>query len=651
MTKAEERERDRAKKAASTGEETQDKLNEGYVLRYVLACRDEAQQARTERMRQNIENFDTYHLRQDFGEKKPGQSTEVLPKVKMATEQTKAFFQQALADIGDWWKVVLTSGEQAKPDAVITPDEVYKLTNYMLKQAKYFTHIGDAMWYALLGSLAVTQITGRLKAKPKYVTKKQGRGENYKKILEMTEDKTWELAFNSIRQVNYYPDPSPENKLYEIFESFPDKYHVLSAAEGDYAIYDKGAVDELTNWAGDSDDSNGGPTKAQETGQTQDQKNYRPKVKLTRFYGNIVDDETGKLLYENVYVTVANDSAIIQKPTRNPMWHQGSDIIAAPLLTVPGSAWHTALMDSPSKLNQAMTELFNMMLDAGFISVHGIKQVRVDWLEDSSQISDGIRYGDTLKVNAQAPPGAKVLEDLITGQFPQQVFNVSNLLQQEYNASALTTDLRGGITPMRQTSATAVVEQGNTITSVFQGIAKNVEINMVQPELTLAIYNIAQNWDLIDKETFISLFGADRGEALSQLDPEDVFAEIASGMKFEVFGISLTVNQKMEYQKFMTLLQSVGASPLFQEPFLKQYDPGKLLGEIIGTLGIDKKKIMLDQPTAPPPGPANIGQPGQPGAPQGGQPDMMSQVPQPQSGLAGIFGNAGGPQPAEGQVV
>ena len=635
-----------------------EEADEDYVLSYVLACRDEAEEARRKRMTLNDTNYAMYHLEHDFSGKKPGQSTEVLPKEKMAVEQTKAFFQSTVADITDFYKVARRNGLPEKPDAIIKTDEVFTLLNYMLKKAGYFDHVGDSIWYALLGSLSITQVTGRMVPKTKYVVNtkgKKGSSSGYSKKIQVIDEKTWELAFNEIRQSNYYPDPSgkkvSEGGLYEIMETFTDKYHVLAASEGEYAIYNKEEVDELQPWASAEDSTgNGAPLKSTETGQNLDYSTFRPKVKLTRFYGNIVDKETGKLKYENVYVTVANDSCVIQKPTTNPFWHQDSDIVAAPLLTVPGSAWHTALMDSPAKLNNAMTELFNLIMDAAFSSVHGTKQLRTEWLSDPASVADGIQQGSTIEVTSAMPVGAKVLEDLVVGQFPQQVLNVANLIQQEYNASALTSDLRGGVTPQRQQSATAVVEQGNTITSVFQGIGKNYEVKKVQPEILKSWETTAQNWDLIDKEVFISLFGEERGTELSELDPEDVFAETVNGMKFEVFGITLAMAQKMDYQKYITLLQTVGASPMFQEALLGEFDPKLILAEIISTLGIDKKKIALSAAGAPPP-PQEQGLEQGP-APQGG-PNEMSQVPQPGAGaggLASIFGAGGGPQPAGGQV-
>lgn len=631
-----------------------DNLNEDYVMRYVLACRAEAEEARRKRMTLNDINYAMYHLEHDFSKKKPGQSTEVLPKEKMAVEQTKSFFQSTVADITDFYAVKLRTGLPPKPDALITTDEVFTMLNYMLKRAGYFDHVGDTIWYALLGSLGITQITGRMVPKTKYVVNTKGkRGTSgYSKKIQLIEEKTWELALNEIRQANYYPDPSgkkvSEGGLYEILETFTDKYHVLALSEGDYAIYDKEEVEELQGWGGFDEDStgNGAPLRSTETGQNPDYESYRPKVKLTRFYGNIIDDKTGKLLYERVFVTVANDKCIIQKPTENPFWHQDSDIVAAPLLTVPNSAWHTALMDSPAKLNNAMTELFNLIMDAAFSSVHGTKQLRTEWLSDPSSVTDGIKQGSTIEVTSSMPVGAKVLEDLVVGQFPQQVLNVANLIQQEYNASALTSDLRGGVTPQRQQSATAVVEQGNTITSVFQGIGKNFELKKIQPELLKCWETTAQNWDLIDEEVFISLYGPERGKELSELDPEDVFAETVNGMRFEVFGITLAMAQKMDYQKYITLLQTVGASPMFQEALVEGFDPKKILGEIIATLGIDKKKIAVEKAKLGEQPPAQV----QP-APQG--PDEMSQVPQAGAGaqgLASIFGAGGGPQPGQGQV-
>jgi hypothetical protein len=192
------------------------------------------------------------------------------------------------------------------------------------------------------------------------------------------------------------------------------------------------------------------------------------------------------------------------------------------------------------------------------------------------------------------PPGAKALEPLINVIIPPEVFNIFGIVSQEFNASALTTDLRSGGATTKM-SATAVVEQSQTITSVFTGMAKNFENRQITKELELAWKTVAQNWDDIDREVFVSLFGAQRGEELYRLPAEEVFASTVNGTRFRVFGITQTLGKAQDFQKLTTLLQTVASSPILMEEFFKKYDLGKLLGEIMTALDIDKHKLEIPQ--------------------------------------------------------
>jgi hypothetical protein len=609
------------------------KLTDSYVKRYVNSCREEAYQSKTSRMALNRDNYDMYHLRHDFSHKKDGQSTEILSKQKMAVEQIKSFFQQALCDLGEWWRAVPADGSSGEL-MLIRPEEIQKLTNHMLQKANYFSHVGNSVQSALLGSLAVTKVHGCMESKPKYKVRSEGRGKSFKKYVEAVEDKTWQLALDIIRQENYFPDPTAEKGRYRIEECYLDLTTVRQLSEEPYAIFDKEVVKNLQPWTGG--DSLQEMKKSREQGQNTVVGSMRPRVKLTEFWGDIVDDKTGEVLFENCVVTIANDTHIIRKPTQNPLWHQRAPIIAAPLLEVANSVWHTALMDAATKHNRSLIEIFNLVLDAAMMQVHGIKQLRTDVLADPKQVSDGIRAGDTLQVTSALPAGAKVLEPLIAVEIPAQAMNVMNVLSQEFNASALTNDLRQGVMPFRAVKATEVVEASNTITSVFQGLAKNVEAKLIQPELELSWMTIAQNWDLIDREVFISLFGKERGEFLSQIDPQDVFVNTVNGVRFEVYGITLTLGKTQDFRKLTTLLQTIGSSEVLIEEFTKRYDFGKLLGEIMTSLDLNKKKLEVDQATqalSQGGGGDPLAQAGAPGAP-----NQMSQVPQAGAGsLADIF--------------
>ena len=600
-------------------------LTEEYCRRYILSLKDEADQAKKNRMDLNRDNYAMYQLEHDFSHKMKGQSREVLSKTRNATESSKAFFQQALADLDDWFRIEASDGTSGE-GMVVRPEEMQKLLGYMLKRADYFSHVGASTQAGLLGSLAVSRVRGSMVPKPRFKTKAEGKGRSYKKHVVVTEDKTWELRFDNIRQEDYYPDPTGE-KLYEIIETTIDLHLVKQLASGDNAIYDKAAVDELQPW-GDSDLQE--EKQARETGQNTTHGAMRPRVRITEFIGTVVDDQTGDILAENVLITIANNTTVIRKPTPNPMWHQRSDIVAAALIEFANSVWGIAMMDAGTKHNRSLIELFNLMLDAAMKAVWGINQIRTDVLDDPSQITDGIRWGTNLKVNASLVPGAKVMESVVTGEIPQEVITMYNLLSQETLTSMKTNDLRMGAQSMRAVKATEVVAAENSITSEFQGIAKNFEEKKIQPELEIATWTICQHWDEIDKEVFISLFGRERGEQLSQLEPQEVFVQTVNGMKFEVFGISLTLRKQADFRKWTTLLQTISSSEVLIEAFLSKYSFEKLLGEIMTAIDLNKTKIEQDRaPMAVETAPME-----QPGGAPGAMPETMSQIPQAASAPA-----------------
>lgn len=614
-------------------------LDDEYCVRYVLALKEESKQAKQNRMNLNKDNYAMYQLEHDFSHKNAGQSKEVLCKTRNATESSKSFFQQALADLEDWYRIEARDGSDGE-GMLITPKEMQKMLNYMLAQADYFSHVGANAQSGLLGSLAISKVRGELIPKPKFKTKTEGKGRSYKKYVVVDDDKTWELRFDTLRQEDYYPDPTGGN-LGEVFESEVDFHVVKAMSKGENAIYDKEAVDKLQGW-GDVDLEE--EKKARETGQNVSSQRMRKRIKLTEFWGTIVCSDTGEILCENCVVTIANHTTVIRKPTPNPLWHQRTPIVAAALIEFFNSVWGVAMMDAGTKHNRSLIEIFNLMLDSAMKAVWGINQVRTDCLEDEKQVTEGIKFGTNLLVNSNLPIGGKAMETIVTGNIPPEVIQMYNLLNQETLTSMKTNDFRMGAQSMRAVKATEVVAAENSITSEFQGIAKNFEEKKIQPELELATWTICQNWDLIDKEIFKSIYGPKRGEELSQLEPQDVFVATVNGMMFEVFGISLTLRRQADFRKWTTLLQVIGASDVMIEAFLSKYSFEKLLGEVMTSIDLNKSKIKNDEPEAAPQAPA-LEQPG--GAP-GSQPDAMSQIPSPANmpdagggGLAAVFAGVG----------
>lgn len=605
-------------------------MTEADIVATTAGYKNESKMARFDRMQQNKINYDMYHLRQDFSYKQKGQSRDFLPKMSNAVEQNTSFIQQGLVDIGNWFKVDPEEG--LNPDAMeVKPDEIYKLLMRQLEKNKIVAFIADAVKLGMIGSLMIVKVYGRQVPKYKYKYNEELDEKNGKlmKQLIKVEDKCWELRLDLVRQEDYYPDPrgtgSGSKPLYEMQDIYLDYYQVLDLAK--QGLYDMEMVKTLKG-QGSDEGYDQEYFKNRETGQNSASKHDRHRIKLTECWGNIINAE-GELIHENVVWTVANDRLLIQKPTPNPLWHGESPFITAPIISVPHGVWGRALMDAPAMLNRAINEMFNLMVDGGIMSVHGIKQISTHLLEDATQVENGIAPGDTLRANVSCPPGMPVLQRVDTSSVPQDGLAVMNLLNQEFFSSALSSDLRSGLEPVRQVKATQIVEQSQAISGMFAGMAKTLEQEFVTPMLKKSWQTVAQHMSELDFESMKAILGSRRAQALAGLSNEKLFADTVSGCQFTVFGISALLAKQKNFTKLQGMLQTIASSPVLMEEFSKKYDFAKLLTEIMEALDIRSAKLEKDMaPEQAAPTPAM-------NTPQG-MPNAQSQIPQ-----AGAAGNQG----------
>jgi len=567
-------------------------LSESQIITTVGNYRREADEAKRDRMELNKLNYSTYHLNQDWSYKEEGQSKEFLPKQYMAVEQLASFITQGLLDLGDWFTAEAEEG--LTPDLMsIRPKEIEKLLNRQLETLGIHDLVNGGIKMAALGALCIVKVGGKLVPKERFEVKTQLKANKFERQLVKVEDKQWQLDLQLVRQEDYYPDPTGRG-LYEMHDSWIDFYDLDRMSKGDDAIYDKEAVEKLSRSFSEETPEKLAE-KSRETGQNITNHSYRHTVKLTEVWGNILDNE-GNLVYENVVCTIANDRFVVRKPTPNPFWHGQSPFVTFPLVSVPNSVWHKALMDAPSMLNRAANEFFNLTLDGGLMGVHGIKQIRTDWLDDTSQISEGIHAGMTLQVGSAAPPGAKVLERVDTSSIPNEAFNMFNLIAQEFNSASMTSDLRSGVTPFRAVKATEIVEQSQTLTSMTNGLAKNVEQKGIARILAKSWKTMAQHIHLMDPEDVKAIIGNDRADAVLRQSREQIFADTVNGCKFRVFGLTNKVNNQKDFRKLQGMLQTVFGVPILAEQFLQTYDVQKFMDELFGSLEIDVDKLKIAEP-------------------------------------------------------
>jgi len=571
------------------------------ILQAVRSCFNEAEEAKRSRLEKNRINRDVYFGRQDWSDKQEGQSTEFLPKVSTSVEQMCAFIKRGLIKFGDWYSVDLDrqlanviDGAQVRVILNCFLDDLWTGNNTATKLPLV---IADAVKMGLLESLMIVKVHGGMTYTRSYgyergepLVPPEGGEPEREDVLQMEETQEWKLRIDLIRPEDYYPDPTG-NGLYEIHRVERDLHEVLEAAES--GMYDMAAVKQLidTDYKRPEDEERSDADRNQNEATTPA---FRKRVVLDEFWGTLLNND-GTVAHRNIVCTIANDKIIVRKPEANPFWHQESPFVAQPLIRVPFSVWHKALYDDASSLNLAINELFNLILDGGVAAVWGIKQIRVEDLEDPGQVAGGVKQGMTLAVKQTLPHNAKVMEECSTGDVPTDAMAVFEALDREFTQAALTNELKLGSLPPKQVRATEVVEASQSQAITLDGVTADLESNFITVLLRKAWLTVLQNAD--DVPSYVMTSGVDRTVALllMRASPEERFAMFAGKCQFKVFGLSATMAKALDFQKIMSMLQAVMMNPMLFQAFMMKFSPDKALRTMMNRLNINPDDLQKDQ--------------------------------------------------------
>lgn len=602
------------------------------VAKTVLGNMEEAKQARQSRMDMNLRNFDCYHLKQDYSHKLKGQSREFLSKQQQAVDQIATFTHQGLMDLKDWFDIEPEDGVDVSK-LLVTPPEQKKILNRQLDKNDFFKFVSDSIKVGLLGSLMICKVRGEMERKSLFEARQDLKNDpsGRKKKLMRRDNLYWRLKLDLVRQEDFYPDPTGSG-LYNIQAIDMDYHDLLKLAKDNPGVYDMDAVTSVVS----DEDTDQKTKKSRETNQDTAHGGMRKRVRIFEQWGTLLHPKTHEVMMDNSVCAITSDGKVIRPPAANPFWHGEDPYVVCPIITVPWSVWHRALMDAATGNNIALNEIYNLMVDGGMQEVFGIKQIRTNWLNDPSQVADGIPAGTTLDVNTQAPPGAKVLERVDVGSLSPQAFNMYNMMDREFSSSSMSNDIRMGNLPQRQVKATEIMASNQTLNGLFSGVGKHLEANYISKILRKSWLLQAQNLVEANPKELDALIGTERSAIVRSYQNEDIFASTAEGQNYKVYGISSIMNKLNDFKKLTTLLQTISGSPDLVREFTKKFSFTKFMGEIIKSLDINEDKIKLDdqekaqiqaeQQQAMQLAMAQAQGGG--GGGQGGQPDHMSQVPQ-----------------------
>lgn len=572
------------------------------VIQAIDAYRIEAEEARYDRLADNRRNRDAFLGKQDWSHKVAGQSKEFLPKVPVAVEQMAAFVKKGLVQFGDWFSVDL----DRNLEHIVTGQQVAELMKVFLENlwernettVHVATLISDAVKNALLESLMIVKIHGGNKVSRKYrvepgdviLDETSGRVEKGQQKLAMTEVNEWRLRADLVRPEDYYPDPTG-NGLYEIHRVERDLHEVMQAAAD--GLYDEAIVKRLidTDYTRPEDEER--PDRARNQPPTT-APGFRKRVVIDEFWGTILNSD-GTIAHQNVVAAVANGKFLIRPPEPNPFWHQESPFVVAPIIRVPWSVWHKALYDHASSLNLAINEMFNLMLDGGIAAVWGVKQVRMEDMEDPGQIAGGLQQGMTIAVKNTLPVGGKVVETVSEGQVPNDAMAIFEFLNREFMSAALTNELKLGSLPGKEVRATEVMEASQSNAITMEGIVSSIEVGFIDPLLRKAFMTILQNADSIPERDMMSAGSKRLALIMMRSDPAERYALFAGNCRFRAHGLSSTTARARDFQRMMALHQAVTSNPVLFQEFVKKYSPDKTLKRMMKALQLNPDDIQMSE--------------------------------------------------------
>jgi hypothetical protein len=574
------------------------------VVEYINQCFDEAHDAKQTRMLKNKDNRDVYLGRQDYSYKMDGQSQEFLPKVPIAVEQMTYFIKKGLVDFGQWFSVDVDNTMQG----VITGHEVSAILSSFLSEMyqgnnefiDVETIISDGSKVALLEAMMIFKIHGCMAPTRKFVAEQgdvqlggPGPNENkptYSKNLKIEEGSEWRLRIDLIKPDDYYPDPTGAG-TYEIHDVERDLHEVIEKAEE--GLYDINVVNRLVG------QDYGKPIEDERQPEAANQDmvvkpRFRKRVRIKEFWGTILKPN-GKVAHRNVVAAVANDKYLIRRPEPNPFWHQQSPFVKGPLIRVPWSVWHKALYDDASALNIAINELFNLMIDGALSSVWGIKQVRLDDLEDPGQVSGGIPQGTTLAIKSTVPYGQHVLDDVSEGSVPQDAMAMFQFLNSEFAQAVLTNEIKMGQIPKKEVRATEVVEASQSQAVTLDGIIGDLERNIIDKLLEKSWYTILQNADNLPANVLMGMVDRRTALIIMRASPAERFQLFAGMCKFKAYGLTATLTRAREFQKMMAIQQAISQNPWLLQAAMRRFSADKTLDSMFKMMNFNPAQIFKSQ--------------------------------------------------------
>ncbi len=168
-----------------------------------------------------------------------------------------------------------------------------------------------------------------------------------------------------------------------------------------------------------------------------------------------------------------------------------------------------------------------------------------------------------------------------------------NLLDKEFNASALTNDIKLGLLPSKQVKATEIVEASQSQAVTLDAIIADFEY-YVTDLIKKSWLTILQNADDLRVKDLDTAAGRRTTLLLARMSRAQRFDVLGTLAGFKVHGLSATLTRARDFQRMMAVLQVVGQNPMLARAFHTRFSEDKVMQQIIKQLNINPERIERD---------------------------------------------------------
>lgn len=472
--------------------------------------------------------------------------------------------------------------------------------------------------------------------------------------------KSIERAISKLRvdcgvPTNYWKDPTGKNRfiiervtrgLSDLWAMTEDERDPETGEIIRPAIYDKDVVRRIRPGTHDAkrfieeaaikrDMANMSGTRPQQT------------VDIYELHGDMVDPNTGVVLFRNQLSTYVDRRWCVRKPQRNPFFHAKPPYIAVHAKRLPHQTYGYGVLQQNSKIQEAVNRNWNVILDKMQLQVPamGYDSTRFKNARDMAGDNPTWRPGKMFAFKPGTIQAGQQNAMVPVATFPgvtEWDVAVNDRLTQLHGMGIATNETATGDETTKRKTKLEVQSQVGANTDIYNDVAVYIEESAIGKLLRMVYDTMLQYEDAYDDPTLLRAFGDQREDAraflqmVKRLSPEQRWKMFKLDTEFRAVGITNELTRKAKIQDRQAFLQWAQGFPMFMQRLNVDF----LLSDMVQLYRFPRAAIMSpEQAMAQAQQQAALGTAA---TPEGATP--QSTVPQPanpNNQLAAAVGNAG----------